>query len=99
MKLLIFVRKGCCICDSLKNNLKKIDLIKLFNNLEIEEIDIDRFDLYEDRFRKYDYLVPVLGLKMKNSQEIIQLPSVSPRLKEIQLRNWLQKNINEILKG
>ena len=99
MKLLIFVRKGCCICDSLKNNLKKIDLIKLFNNLEIEEIDIDRFDLYEDRFRKYDYLVPVLGLKMKNSQEIIQLPSVSPRLKEIQLRNWLQKNINQILKG
>ena len=99
MKLLIFVRKGCCICDSLKNNLKKIDLIKLFNNLEIEEIDIDRFDLYDDRFRKYDYLVPVLGLKMKNSQEIIQLPSVSPRLKEIQLRNWLQKNINEILKG
>ena len=99
MKLLIFVRKGCCICDSLKNNLKKIDLIKLFNDLEIEEIDIDRFDLYEDRFRKYDYLVPVLGLKMKNSQEIIQLPSVSPRLKEIQLRNWLQKNINEILKG
>ncbi len=99
MKLLIFVRKGCCICDSLKNNLKKIDLIKLFNDLEIEEIDIDRFDLYDDRFRKYDYLVPVLGLKMKNSQEIIQLPSVSPRLKEIQLRNWLQKNINEILKG
>ena len=74
-------------------------MIKLFNDLEIEEIDIDRFDLYEDRFRKYDYLVPVLGLKMKNSQEIIQLPSVSPRLKEIQLRNWLQKNINEILKG
>ena len=98
MNLVIFVRKGCCICDELKKKLRKIDFIKISNNLNIKEIDIDRFDLYKDKFRKYDYLVPVLGLKFENSEDIIELPPVSPRLKETQLRDWLYKNIDLVLK-
>lgn len=97
MKLLIFVRKGCCICENLKENLVNIDISSIIKNLKVEEIDIDRFDLYQDRFKKYDYLVPVLALKYENSYEIIELPRVSPRLKKIQLKNWLKKNIDNVL--
>ena len=98
MKLLIFIRKGCCICDSLKNNLSKINIQKIKNNLVIEEIDIDRFDLYQDRFMKYDLEVPVLAIKNINSSEIIELPRVSPRLKDVYLEKWLEKSINTLLK-
>ena len=99
MKIVIFVRKGCCICDSLKNKLAKINFKELFPNLEeLKEIDIDRFDLYQDKYRKYAYEVPVIAIEGINSKEIIELPSISPRLKDDQLKNWFQKNINTILK-
>ena len=42
MKIFIFVRQGCCLCDSLKNKLAKINLNELFPKLEeLKEIDID----------------------------------------------------------
>jgi len=94
MKLIIFVRRGCCICDKLKNKLNNL-LVK--SNLKIEEIDIDRFDLYQDRFKKYNLEVPVIALQKFSSDEIIELPRVSPRLKELQLKNWLRKNIGNAL--
>ena len=96
MDLLIFVREGCCICDSLKNNLRKIKIKNIHQDLRIQEIDIDRFDLYQDKFKKYDYEVPVIALKKINSNKIIELPRVSPRLKDSQLENWLKKNINNL---
>jgi len=53
MKIFIFVRQGCCLCNSLKNNLAKISLNELFPNLEeLKEIDIDRVDLYKDKYKK-----------------------------------------------
>ena len=61
MKIFIFVRQGCCLCDLLKNKLAKINLNELFPNLEeLKEIDIDRVDLYKDKYKKYDYEVPVI---------------------------------------
>ena len=97
MKLLIFFRKGCCICDTLKDNLLRLDFDEIKPPLTLEEIDIDRFDLYQNKYKKFDYEVPVIALKDLNSDEIIQLPRVSPRLKDLQLKNWLQKNINKLL--
>ena len=97
MVLYIYTRKGCCICDKLKNDLNNIN-IKNFNpKLEIFEVDIDRFDLYKNDFKKYDHQVPVLALQLTESKEIIELPRDSPRLKGLQLDNWLKKNINNIL--
>ena len=96
MDLLIFIRKGCCICDSLKNNLSKININNIQNDLKIKEIEIDRFDLYKDRFKKYDYEVPVVAIQKFSSGEIIELPRISPRLKDSQLENWLKKNINNL---
>ena len=93
MILLIFVRKGCCICDALKNNLKKINLENIYPDLKIQEIDIDRFDLYKDEYKKYDNEVPVIALKNLSSNQLNEFPRVSPRVKEIQLESWLKKNI------
>jgi len=97
MKIFIFVRKGCCLCDSLKNKLAKINLKEILPNLELIEIDIDRVDLYQDKYKKYDYEVPIIAIEGINSKEIIELPRISPRLKDDQLKNWFQKNINTIL--
>ena len=99
MKIFIFVRQGCCLCDSLKNKLAKINLNELFPNIleEIKEIDIDRVDLYKDKYKKYDYEVPVIAVGGTSSKEIIELPRISPRLKDDQLKNWFQKNISTIL--
>ena len=94
MKIFIFVRKGCCLCETLKNKLTKINFKEIKSNLEINEIDIDRFDLYQDKFKKFDHEVPVVAIKESTSQKFIELPRISPRLKDDQLKKWLEKNIN-----
>ncbi len=97
MFLLIFVRKGCCLCDNLKKKLQNINNQIIGYDLEIKEIDIDRFDLYQDNYKKYDLLVPVLALKDSKSKQIKELPRVSPRIKDYELINWLEKHINKLL--
>ncbi len=97
MLLLIFVRKGCCICDALKYNLRKLNLDNVHPDLKIQEIDIDRFDLYKDQYKKYDHEVPVIALKNISSNQVNEFPRVSPRIKEIQLENWLRKNIKLLI--
>ena len=79
--------------------MAKINLNELFPNLEeLKEIDIDRVDLYKDKYKKYDNEVPVIAVEGIRSEEIIELPRISPRLKDAQLKNWFQKNISAILK-
>ena len=97
MVLFLYTRKGCCICENLKNNLYSLNINITYPKLKIFEIDIDRYDLYKNDYRKYDHQVPVLALKLADSKEIFELPRVSPRLKDLQLNNWLEKNINNIL--
>ena len=97
MKLFIFVRQGCCLCDQLITNLKQLNMKVIKNDLELVQIDIDRYDLYQNNFKKYDQEVPVIAVKKCNSSIIRELPRVSPRLKDLQLKNWLQKNINNLL--
>ena len=97
MVLFLYTRKGCCICDKLKSDLNNININNFNPKLEIFEVDIDRIDLYKNEFKKYDHQVPVLALQLNESKEIIELPRVSPRLKGLQLDDWLKKNINLIL--
>ena len=78
-------------------NLESIDINSIQKGLKIHEIDIDRFDLYQNKFKKYDHEVPVLAFKNMNSDKVYELPKISPRLKDCQLRNWLRKNINNFL--
>ena len=49
------------------------------------------------KYKKYDYEVPVIAVERIRSEEIIELPRISPRLKDDQLKNWFQKNISTIL--
>ena len=97
MVLFIYTRKGCCICENLKNNLFGLNLYNTYPKLKIFDIDIDRYDLYKNDYKKYDHKVPVLALKPTDSEEVFELPRVSPRLKDLQLNNWLENNINNIL--
>ena len=76
----------------------KIKFEELFPTLELKEIDIDRFDLYQDKYKKYDYEVPVIAIEEDVSKEILELPRISPRLKDNQLEVWFKKNINTVLK-
>ena len=79
--------------------MARINFKEVFPNLEeLKEIDIDRVDLYQDKYKKYDYEVPVVAVEGIGSKEIIELPRISPRLKDDQLKNWFKKNIYTILK-
>ena len=53
--------------------------------------------IYKNESKKYDYEVPVIAVEGISSEEIIELPRISPRLKDDQLKNWFQKNISTIL--
>ena len=55
------------------------------------------FENNKDKYKKYDYEVPVVAVERIRSEEIIELPRISPRLKDDQLKNWFQKNISTIL--
>ena len=74
-----------------------IDLNSFQPVIKIQEIDIDRFDLYKNQFKKYDHQVPVLALQDINTERIYELPRISPRLKDFQLKFFLQKYINNFL--
>ena len=41
--------------------------------------------------KNYDYEVPVIAVEGIRAEEIIELPRISPRLKDDQLKNWFQK--------
>ena len=68
-----------------------------WSSFNLKEIDIDRVDLYKGKYKKYDYEVPGIAVEKIRSEEIIELPRISPRLKDDQLKNWFQKNISTIL--
>ena len=50
--------------------------------------------MYQDKYKKFDNEVPVVAIKESKSQKIIELPRISPRLNDEQLKKWLEKNIN-----
>ena len=57
-------------------------------------IDIDNQENSIDVQRKYTNEVPILVLDSHKLARKIELPRVSPRLKEDLLLSWIQKNLN-----
>ena len=92
--LILFSRKGCCLCESLEKKLSSISLINLNPPIMLSIIDIDNKEVSIDIKRKYTNEVPVLVLDSNKLSRKIELPRVSPRLKEDMLLSWLQKNLN-----
>ena len=94
--LILFSRKGCCLCETLEKKLLTINLINLNPPVVLSIIDIDNQDVSIDIRRKYTNEVPVLVLESKKLSRKFELPRVSPRLKEDLLLSWIQKNLNVI---
>ena len=96
--LILFSRKGCCLCKTLENKLSTIGLINLNPPMVLSVIDIDNKEVPIDIQRKYTNEVPVLVLDSNKLSRKIELPRVSPRLKEDMLLSWIQKNLNTLYK-
>ena len=67
---------------------------KLNPSIVFSIIDIDSNNVSLDIRMKYTNEVPVMVLDSTILLKKIQLPRVSPRLKEDMLLSWVQKNLN-----
>ncbi len=96
--LVLYSRKGCCLCQTLEKKLSKICLEKLNPCIVLSIVDIDSNKVSLDIQMKYKNEVPVIVLDSTRLLKKIELPRVSPRLKEDMLLSWLQKNLNILYK-
>ena len=92
--LVLYSRKGCCLCQTLERKLSEICLEKLNPPIVLSIVDIDSKIVSSDIQMKYTNEVPVIVLHSTRLLKKIELPRVSPRLKEDMLLSWIQKNLN-----
>ncbi len=96
--LILYTRVGCCLCEGLENRLSEISIANLHPNLKLSVKDIDGDEVSDIDRACYNYKVPVLILACVTSNQMIQLPRVSPRLRNEELFKWLEKVIKENIK-
>ena len=96
--LILYSRKGCCLCQTLEKKLSNISLKNLKPPLVLSVVDIDSKKMSLDIQMKYTNEVPVLVLDSTRLLKKIELPRVPPRLKEEILLSWMQKNLNIVYK-
>ena len=96
--LVLYSRKGCCLCQTLEEKLSNICLRDLKPSIVLSIIDIDSEKVSLDIKMKYTNEVPVIVLDSTRLLKKIELPRVSPRLKEDMLLSWIQKNLNILYK-
>ena len=84
--LVLFSRKGCCLCEGLEQRLLDLDLQALA--LVLMVVDIDSPTVAAELRARYDLEVPVLQLDGR------ELARVSPRLSGDGLFNWLQRGLS-----
>ena len=96
--LILFSRKGCCLCQALEKKLSNICLKNLKPSIVLSIVDIDSNNVSLDIQMKYTNEVPVIVLNSTRLLKEIELPRVSPRLKEDMLLSWIQKNLNILYK-
>ena len=96
--LILFSRRGCCLCETLEKKLSNISLINLNPPIVLLVVDIDSKEVPIDIQKKYTNEVPVLILESNELSRKIEFPRVPPRLKEDLLLSWIQKNLNIVFK-
>ncbi len=96
--LILYSRKGCCLCQTLEKKLSNLCLQTLNPSIVLSIIDIDSKKVSLDIHLKYTNEVPVIVLDSTRLLKKIELPRVSPRLKEDMLLSWLQNNLNIVYK-
>ncbi len=94
--LTLYSRKGCCLCQELERKLSNICLNNLKPSLVLSIVDIDSKKVSLDIQMKYTNEVPIIVLDSNKLLKKIELPRVSPRLKEEMLFTWIQKNLNRL---
>ena len=88
--LVLYSRKGCCLCEGLENRLRSLALDQITPPLQLIVIDIDDTSTPNSIRHLYDMKVPVLVVRKKTNLTELPLPRVSPRLKGDALAIWLQ---------
>ena len=96
--LILYSRKGCCLCQTLEKKLSNIGLKNLKPSIALSIVDIDSKKVPLDIQMKYTNEVPLIVLDSNLLLKKIELPRVSPRLKEDMLFYWIQKNLNIVYK-
>ena len=84
------------MCQTLEKKLSRICLDNLNPSIELTIVDIDSEKLSLDIQMRFTNEVPVLVLDSTRLAKEIELPRVSPRLKEDMLLSWIQKNLNAL---
>ena len=92
--LILFSRKGCCLCEALEEHLLNISLTKLNPSVGLKVLDIDTAEVSFEERKLYTNEVPVLVLDSSKLARKIELPRLSPRLKKDNLFTWLQNKLN-----
>ena len=96
--LVLYSRKGCCLCQTLEKKLTNICLENLHPSIVLSIVDIDSKTVSLDIQMKYTNDVPVMVLDSTRLLKKVEFPRVSPRLKEDMLLFWIQKNLNIVYK-
>tara|TARA_B100000700_G_C14330566_1_gene528001 strand:- start:94 stop:405 length:312 start_codon:yes stop_codon:yes gene_type:complete len=97
--LILYSRKGCCLCEGLDNRLKFIDWAQFNPPLRYTVIDIDHSSIPKSEKKLYSLEVPVMLLKIAENNKIYRLPRVSPRMDSQALAKWLQSSLVQILQS
>lgn len=91
MRIILYSKPGCHLCEGLQEKLEQIQSLKF--KLEIRDITTRH-----DWFQAYQYEIPVLFVAHSSCSENLQeevkerpLPRPSPRVTVQQLENMLQK--------
>ena len=96
--LILYSRKECCLCKALEKKLSNICLNNLKPSLILSIVDIDSKKVSLDIQTKYTNEVPVMILDSTKLLKKVELPRVSPRLKEDMLFSWIQKHLDDLYK-
>ena len=96
--LILYSRKGCCLCETLEKKLSNLSLNILKPSLVLSIVDIDSKKVPSGIKMKYTNEVPILILDSTELVKKVEFPRVPPRLKEDMLLSWIQKNLNLLYK-
>lgn len=88
MKLILYSKPGCHLCQGLQEKLETIKENSDFACLQLEVRDITT---REDWFAAYQYEIPVLCVAKNDNLQTIPRPS--PRTSVVQLEKILRKYI------
>ena len=86
------------MCQTLEKKLSKICLENLNPSIVLSIVDIDSKKVTLDIQMKYTNEVPVIVIDSSILLKKIELPRISPRLKQDMLLSWIQKNLNILYK-